>query len=699
MRHLPRAARACFIGLFTAAVSAPAFSSNVSLTLDLLAPDASDVPCSGDVCPSDINLPGLGSVIGSTDWTYAQGQGTPTNFVSTFTLDNAVTGPIVCNEAVGNANSYTLGPSSGSRFTATYSNVAAGSLLASDLSFEFDAGASNGANIVDTGSLTIDAGVYGVTASNGSGSQVACYQINQLGDTTPVLANSSASGDRVFYNRFEGGHLNEPWISVQTTSAFASGSTLGYVVQIHNANLANNWHLSFGYDHDFNPAVNGSNANNWYVLTTANSPQPGPVLLTGSPPTGSFSSAYIVNTATDLQAATNSVYLFVQMTASGNFKTAWPTLPLSFYPATASIFAPPGTYVQKVDDKSGVAGRANVPTQNIGNIVCANDPAVNSCTLYDQDGNASPLNYSNTISSGALTVDPVAYVVDTVDAGSTPTGTTLPGTQTTLGAPSNISCNDPNGILNGSASFGASSGAAGARALSVTFKQSGATFVPGTASCTATFTSNGLSSTQSFNITMQALTVTHFAVTSGPVAEAGTPTSFTVTAQDGANNTVTTYSGTVAFSSSDHGASTVLPASSPLINGVGVFNATLTTAGSQTITAKDGAIQGSTDPIIVAPSVADHIQISMLGSADHGVATGANVTVVDAYGNEATAYIGTLHYTSTDNAASLPVDGLLAHGSHGAISVTFNTPGNQTVSANDTLVTGISGTSNPVTVN
>lgn len=566
--------------------------------------------------------------------------------------------------------------------------------------FETDAGASNGANIVDTGSLSINAGVYGVMESNTSGSQVACYQINALGDTTQMLADSSSSGDRVFYDKFENGHLNEPWISVQTTSAFPTGSSaLGYVVQIHNANLANNWHLSFGYGHDFNPAVNGSNPNNWYVLTTANSPQPGPIQNLASARTGSLSSTYIVNTTTDLQAATNSVYVFVQMTASGTFKAAWPTLPLTFYSATASIFAPPGTYAQKLDDKSGVAGPANVPTQNVGNIVCSNDPAATSCTLYDQDGNASPLTYSNSISAGALTVDPVAYVVDTVDSGGTLTGTTLPGTQTTLGAPSNIFCNDPNGILVGSAAFGSSSGAAGARAMSLSFKQSGATYVAGTATCVATFTSNGLSSTQAFNITMQGLTVTHFTVTGSASAEAGVPTSFTVTAKDGANNTVTSYAGTVAFSTSDHGTSTVLPANSTLVNGVGAFNATLTTAGSQTITAKDGAIQGSTDPIVVAPSTADHIQISVFDPEYVNQPTTANVTVVDAYNNEATTYAGTLHYTSTDGSAILPSDAPLSHGSHGPASITFKTAGSQSVSANDTADTGISGTSNTVTVN
>ena len=192
MRHLPRAARACLLASL-AAVSLPAFSSNVSLTVDLLAPNTT---CTGSSCPSDINLPNLGSAIGSNGWTFTQGAGTPTNYVSTFTLDNTVAKPIVCSEASGTASSYTLGPSSGTRFTATYANLPAGGLTASDLMFEFDAGTSNGANIVDTSSLSINAGVYGVMQGNSATSQVACYQINQLGDTTPMLADSSTNGDR-----------------------------------------------------------------------------------------------------------------------------------------------------------------------------------------------------------------------------------------------------------------------------------------------------------------------------------------------------------------------------------------------------------------------------------------------------------------------------------------------------------------------
>jgi hypothetical protein len=67
----------------------------------------------------------------------------------------------------------------------------------------------------------------------------------------------------------------------------------------------------------------------------------------------------------------------------------------------------------------------------------------------------------------------------------------------------------------------------------------------------------------------------------------GTSFSVTVTAQDSAGDTVTFYSGTVQFTSSDSAAS--LPANSTLTNGVGTFTVTLNTLGKQTVTATDSA--------------------------------------------------------------------------------------------------------------
>jgi hypothetical protein len=81
------------------------------------------------------------------------------------------------------------------------------------------------------------------------------------------------------------------------------------------------------------------------------------------------------------------------------------------------------------------------------------------------------------------------------------------------------------------------------------------------------------------------LTATHFSVTAPATATAGTAFNFTVTALDASNNIVTTYSGTVHFTSID--AHAVLPGSSTLMQGMGTFSATFNTSGNQTITATD----------------------------------------------------------------------------------------------------------------
>ena len=93
-------------------------------------------------------------------------------------------------------------------------------------------------------------------------------------------------------------------------------------------------------------------------------------------------------------------------------------------------FSQPGVYAQRIDDKVAVAGVNNIPVQNVGNIVCANDPASTSCTVSDQDGNPLPasVTFTNQVSAGAVTIDPVAYVVSLIRRAMT----TLPGTRRRL---------------------------------------------------------------------------------------------------------------------------------------------------------------------------------------------------------------------------------------------------------------------------
>ena len=86
MRHLPRAARAYLFGCLFAVASVPAFSQNIALTVDLMAPNTA---CTGSKCPSDISLPNLGSAI-AADAETLDGNGG-----AIVTLNTAAATPIV----------------------------------------------------------------------------------------------------------------------------------------------------------------------------------------------------------------------------------------------------------------------------------------------------------------------------------------------------------------------------------------------------------------------------------------------------------------------------------------------------------------------------------------------------------------------------------------------------------------------------
>jgi len=113
-------------------------------------------------------------------------------------------------------------------------------------------------------------------------------------------------------------------------------------------------------------------------------------------------------------------------------------------------------------------------------------------------------------------------------------------------------------------------------------------------------------------------TATHFSVS----APANTPNAisfnFTVTALDASNNTVTSYSGMVHFTSSDPHAQ--LPPDSTLVSGTKVFSATLTAAGNQTITTTDTAtssIKGTSNSINVG-ALAGTFPVEWFGAKGDG---------------------------------------------------------------------------------
>jgi probable HAF family extracellular repeat protein len=189
-----------------------------------------------------------------------------------------------------------------------------------------------------------------------------------------------------------------------------------------------------------------------------------------------------------------------------------------------------------------------------------------------------------------------------------------------------------------------------------------------------------------------------FVITGPQAATAGDAVAFTVTAWSDSGTTVTDYTGTVSFSSSDWQAG--LPAAYTFTaadQGVHAFNATLKTAGWQTIRVADTAYTGVTgiQSVLATAAAANRLNFYWDESL-HPAGAAFNFVVMarDAFDNLATSYTGTVHFTSTDAAAVLPADQTFVAADHGwhQFTATFMTPGFQSLTATDTAEPAIRGT-------
>jgi hypothetical protein len=193
---------------------------------------------------------------------------------------------------------------------------------------------------------------------------------------------------------------------------------------------------------------------------------------------------------------------------------------------------------------------------------------------------------------------------------------------------------------------------------------------------------------------------THFSVSSSAAsATAGASFSFTVSALDASGALVSSYSGTVHFTSSD--AQAVLPKDSMLTNGTGSFSATFKTAGSQTITATDSAsITGSLSSIGVNAGPAAQFTVTAPSLVTSGLAITITVSALDAYANVTTSYAGSVHFSlsRSDPQATLPPDAALTGGTGTFPGVILKSIGSQTIRATDTVTASITGACNSINV-
>ncbi len=310
----------------------------------------------------------------------------------------------------------------------------------------------------------------------------------------------------------------------------------------------------------------------------------------------------------------------------------------------------------------------------------------------------------------AITVNPAAATTLAVSGFTTPTtaGAAHNVTVTAHDAFGNVATgytgtvtftsSDAQAVLPANYTF--TGGDAGVHTFSVTLKTAG------TQSITATDTVTGtITGTQSA-ITVNVGPTTTFVVSGYPSpTTAGTAHNVTVTAQDAFGNVATGYTGTVHFTSSD--AQAVLPANYTFTGGdagAHTFSVTLKTAGTQSITATDtvtGTITGAQSVSVLSASATTLAVSGFTTPTTAGAAHNVTVTAHDAFGNVATGYTGTVHFTSSDAQAVLPANYTFTGADNGVhtFSVTLKTAGTQSITATDTVTGTITGTQSAITVN
>jgi uncharacterized repeat protein (TIGR03803 family) len=226
----------------------------------------------------------------------------------------------------------------------------------------------------------------------------------------------------------------------------------------------------------------------------------------------------------------------------------------------------------------------------------------------------------------------------------------------------------------------------------------------GTQSITAADTTNGSVTGGDTGISVNPAATAALVFTGGPangsIITAGTTFTEQLTAEDAYGNTTPGYTGTIHFTSSDPQA--VLPANYTFTSsdaGQHAFSITLKTAGTQSVTATDtvtSSFTATAGGIIVVPAAAARFVLTAPATVTHATAFNLTLTVYDAYGNVATGYTGTVHFSSSDSTATLPANYSFTAADAGAHTFTNKTilrkKGKQTVKVTDTLNSGLTAT-------
>jgi hypothetical protein len=192
---------------------------------------------------------------------------------------------------------------------------------------------------------------------------------------------------------------------------------------------------------------------------------------------------------------------------------------------------------------------------------------------------------------------------------------------------------------------------------------------------------------------------THFQVITPEHVVSGREFDIFVEAEDASNHIASGYAGTVTFSLTPPDSNAVIPVNYTFTGGdrgVHEFDVTLSATGTETIAVTDtttATITGSAATTVTPAPVATHFLVFAPRHVTPGVPTNVTVVALSANGQLASSYAGTIALTSTDPNAVLPGNFTFGPGDGGVhtFQVTFETSGNQTITATDQTSSSIAG--------
>ena len=200
--------------------------------------------------------------------------------------------------------------------------------------------------------------------------------------------------------------------------------------------------------------------------------------------------------------------------------------------------------------------------------------------------------------------------------------------------------------------------------------------------------------------TVVATTPVRLQVDANSTAQAGDSLTVTVTARDAYGNAASSYTGTVRLSGTDAGA--IYPGTytfGTVDAGAHAFaGLSLVKAGDQIVQASDLAVTSIRGQTAVQVAALGPFGLALTGlpaSTVAGTQIDLNVAGVDAYGNLATGYQGTVHLQSSDSGGSVQGDTAFAPDANGVMhlpqAAQLVTAGPQTLRVSDTAGTLVTG--------